>query len=119
MKEKGNPHPGKPHNQWKDLRSQRDLQNTKESAAAGLRTQKQSERSTDHLNHWCRHHSLRCLGGGWVLKLRLHRSVPRIRLGMVVWRQPKGLRNCTAGGGSGMIRAGEWKTTAEGTREKF
>ena len=42
MKEKGNPHRGKPPNPWKDQWSQRDLQEAKESAAAGLRTEKQS-----------------------------------------------------------------------------
>ena len=71
MKEKGNPHPEKQPNKQKDQLSQRDLQDTEESTAAGLRTEKQSERSTDHLNCWHRHHSLICLGGGWVLRLRL------------------------------------------------
>ena len=50
MKEKRNPHPGKPPKQGKDQWSQRDLQDTEESAGAGMRTEKQSERSTDHLN---------------------------------------------------------------------
>ena len=60
---KGNPHPQKPPIPQKDQWSQRDLQGTKEHTAAGLRTEKQSERGTDHLKHWCRHHSLRSLGG--------------------------------------------------------
>ena len=63
-KEKGNPHPEKQPNKQKDQLSQRDLQDTEESTAAGLRTEKQSERSTDHLNCWHRHHSLRFSGGG-------------------------------------------------------
>ena len=67
MKEKGNPHPGKPLNQQKDQLSQRDLQDTEKSTAAGLRTKKQSD--------WHRHHSLRHLGGGWALRFRLWRSV--------------------------------------------
>ena len=99
MKEKGNPHPGKPPNQWKDQPSQRELQETKESAPAGLRTKKQSERCTDHLNYWHRHHRLRCLGGGWVLRLRLWRSVPGSGLGLMVWIQPEGL-------GSGVLLVG-------------
>ena len=64
MKEKGNPHPEKQPNKQKDQLSQRDLQHTEESTTAGLRTEKQSERSTDHLNCWHRHHSLRFSGGG-------------------------------------------------------
>lgn len=64
MKEKGNPHPEKQPNKQKDQLSQRDLQDTEESTAAGLRTEKQSERSTDHLNCWHRHHSLRFSGEG-------------------------------------------------------
>ena len=77
MKEKRNPHPGKPPNRQKDQLSQRDLQDAKESTAAGLKTEKQSER-TDHLNHWHRHHSLRSSGGGWVLRPRLPRSLPGV-----------------------------------------
>ena len=37
---------------------------------------------------------------------------------MVVWRQPKGLRNSVKGKGNGKLRAGEWKFKAEGTQEK-
>ena len=59
MKEKGNLHPGKSPNQQKDQLSQRDLQDAKKSAAAGLRTKKQSESHTDHLNLWHRHQRLR------------------------------------------------------------
>ena len=40
MKEKGNPHPEKQPNKQKDQLSQRDLQHTEESTAAGLRTEK-------------------------------------------------------------------------------
>ena len=103
MKEKGNPHPEKQPNKQKDQLSQRDLQHTEESTAEGLRTEKQSERSTDHLNHRHRHHSLRSSGGGWVLRLRLWRSVPGKGLGLAVWGQPKGLR-------SSAPQAGEWYT---------
>ena len=39
------------------------------------------------------------LTGGWVLRLRLWRSVLRSGLGLVVWRKPKGL-------GSGALLAG-------------
>ena len=90
-KEKGNPHPGKPPNHCKDQLSWKDLQDTKERASAGLRTEKQSERSTDYLNHWHRHHSLRNLGGDWELRLRLQKSVTGSRLKLAVWRQPKSL----------------------------
>ena len=100
MKEKGNLHPWKPPNQQKHGRSQRELQEAEKSMAAGLRSRKQSERRTDHLNHWHRHHRLRCLVGGWVLRLRLWRSVPGSGLGLVVWSQPKGL-------GSSMLLVGE------------
>ena len=91
MKEKGNPHSEKPPDLQKDQPSRRDIQNAEKSAAAGLRTKKQSDRFTDHLNHWHRHHSLRCLGGGWAARLRLWRSVPGSGLVLGVWRQPKGL----------------------------
>ena len=54
--------------------------------------------------------SLRCLGRGWVLRLRLQRSVSRRELGLAVWKQPEGLESSTP-------RAGEQSTPAEGTRE--
>ena len=63
MKEKANPHTEKQPNQWKDQLSHRDLQEAEESTAAVLRTEKQSERITDHLSHWQRHHSLIFLVG--------------------------------------------------------
>ena len=47
VKEKGNPHPGKPPNQQKDQASGRELQDTEKSSAAGLRTKKQSERERE------------------------------------------------------------------------
>ena len=53
------------------------------------------------MNHWHRHHSLRHAGGGWALRHRFQRSVPGSQLGLVVWRQPKGLR-------SGALWAGGW-----------
>ena len=93
MKEKKNLHPGKPPNQQGDKLRWRDLKITEKSAAAGLRRAKQSEIHTDHLYHHPRHHSLRCLGGGWALRPRLQRSVPGRGLGLAVWRQPEGLEN--------------------------
>ena len=58
-----------------------DLKVAEKSIAAGRRIAKQSESRTDHLNHWPKLHSLRCLGGGWVLRLRLQRSVLGRELG--------------------------------------
>ena len=57
------------------------------------------------------HHSLRCTGRGWTLRLKLRRSVPGRGLELAVWRQPEGL-------GSSLPRAGEWGTTAERTQEE-
>ena len=57
------------------------------------------------------HHTLRSLGRGWVLRLRLWRSVPGRCQGLVVWRQPKVL-------GGGMPWAGEQSSTAKGTKEE-
>ena len=93
MKEKRNPHPGKPPNWQKDQLSRRDLEVTKKSAAAGLRTAKQSKNRTNHLNHWPGHHSLRSLGGGWALRLRLLRLVLGRGLGLAEWGQPEGVRS--------------------------
>ena len=76
MKEKKNPYPGKPPNWQKDQPSWQDLKVTKKITIAGLRTTKKSESCTDHMNHQPGHHSLRCSGGGWALRLRLQRSVP-------------------------------------------
>ena len=64
--------------------------------------EKQSEKPTDHLNHWHRHHSLRCSGRGWVLRFRLQRSVTKRGLGLAVWRQPKGKGVVCHRQGSGM-----------------
>ena len=47
----------------KDWLSQRDLKVLEKSTEAGLRTAKQSDSRTDHLNRWPGHHSLRCLAG--------------------------------------------------------
>ena len=82
MKEKRTPHPGKSPNQWGNQPRWRDLKVTEKSAAPGLRRAKESESHTDHLNHGPRHHSLRCSGRGWVLRLRLQRSVPREKTGV-------------------------------------
>ena len=101
MKEKRNPHPGKPPNQRGDQPRQRDLKVAEKSAAAGQRRAKYSESPTDHLRHRPGHHSQRRLGRGWLLRLRLRGSVPRRGLGLAMWGQPKGL-------GSGVPWAGEW-----------
>ena len=78
-------------------------QSCHKSAAAGLKTAKQSESHTDHLNHRPRHHSLRHLGRDWVLRLRLQRLVQGRGLGLAVWGLPKGLR-------SSAPWAGKWYT---------
>ena len=62
MKENRNPHPGKPSNEWKDELSWREVKVAEKSVIAGLRMEKKSESHTDYLNHWYRHHSLRCSG---------------------------------------------------------
>lgn len=76
-----------------------------------MRRAKHRESNIDHQYHLLGDHSLRCLEGGWALRLRLWRSVLGRGLGLTVWRQPEGL-------GSGVPRAGEWSTTAEGTQEE-
>ena len=58
-----------------------------------------------------RHHSLRCSGNGWVLRLRLQRLVPGREPGLVVWRLPEGL-------GSGTLQAGEQIAIVEETWEE-
>ena len=83
----------------------------KKSRAAELRRGKQSESCTDHLHHHPGHHSLRCSGGDWALRLRLQRSVLGRGLGLALWRQPEGL-------GRSMPQAGEQNTTAGGTQEE-
>ena len=93
VKEKRKPHPGKPPNQWGDHLRWRKIKVTVKSAATGLRRAKQSESCTDHLHHHPEWHSLRCLGGGWALRLRLQGSVLRRGQGVTVWRQPEGLRS--------------------------
>ena len=50
VKEKRNPHLGKPPNQQGDELRMRDLKVTEKSAAAGLRREKQSENLKDHLH---------------------------------------------------------------------
>ena len=73
---------------------QRDLKVVEKSAAAGLRREKQRDRHTQTIcTTTPRHHSLRCLGGGWALRFRLWRSVLERGPGLTVWRQPKGLEN--------------------------
>ena len=62
------------------------------------------------------HHSLRCLGRGWELRLGHRRSVPGRGLGLVIWRQPKGLRSSVPQ--MGEQYTGERYARAEGTWEK-
>ena len=71
-KEKGNPHPGKPPNRRGARPRRGDLRVTEKSAAARLRTNSMESRP-DHRPHLPGNHSLRCLGGGWALRLRLRR----------------------------------------------
>ena len=49
-----------------------------------------------------------CSGGGWVLRLRLWRSVLGRGLVLAVWRQPEGARGVVS-------RVGEQITKAKGT----
>ena len=111
VKEERNPHPGKPPNRWGDQLRRRDRKVGEKSTAAGRRRAEQSESHTDHLHHCPRHQSLRHLGGGRALRLRLWQSVPRRGLGLAVWRQPAGL-------GSSVPWVREWDTTAKGTWEE-
>ena len=78
-----------------------------------MRWAKQRESLIDHQYHVLEHHSLRCLEGGWVLRLGIWRgsSVPERGLGLAVCRQPKGL-------GSGAPRVREWSATAQDTQEE-
>ena len=106
VKEKRNLYPGKPHNQQDQLRW-RDFKVAEKSTAAGLRQAKQSESHTYHLHHGSRHHSPRCSGGVWALRLRIQRLILRRGLGLAVWRQSEGLSSsvpqvgdqCAAGWG--------------------
>ena len=54
---------------------------------------------------------MKYLGGGWALRLRFPRSIPERRQGLVVWRQPEGLR-------SGAPWAQKLRFTAKGTQEE-
>ena len=71
------------------------LKVAEKSTAAGMRSAKQSESCTDHLNHWPGCHILRCSLRGWALRLRLQRSVLGRGLGLALWGQPEGLRSST------------------------
>ena len=90
-----------------------ELEATEERTPAGLRT-KQSESRTDHLHHWLRHHSLRGLGRGWALRLRLQRSVPGRGQGLAVWGQPEGLRSSAPWVRQWYLQAGQWNAMAGG-----
>ena len=57
------------------------------------------------------HHSLRCSGRGWVLRLRFWRSVPGRGLGLTTWRRPEGLESSSPW-------AGEQNATAKVTPEE-
>ena len=103
LKGKRNPHHGKPPNPQEDQLRWRDLKVTEKSTEPGLRRKKQSESCIDHMHHWPRHHSLRCSGGGWVLRLRLWKSVLRKGLGLVVKES---------------LRVWEWCSTAKGIQEE-
>ena len=100
MKEKMNPHPGKAPNRCGDQPRWRDHNVAKKNTAAGLRRAKQIERSTDRLHHHSGRHCLRHLGSGWILRLRLWKSVPGRGLGLAVRGQLKDL-------GSGVPWPGE------------
>ena len=94
MKEEGNPHPGKPPNQKGDQLRWSELKVAEKSAAAALRKAKQSERHADYLHQHPGQHSLIHSGRrGWVLRLRIQRSVPGRGLGLAVYRQPEVLGN--------------------------
>ena len=107
MKEKRNPPSEKPPNPPGDQLRQRNLKVSEKSTATGLRRAKECESCKDHLNHRPGHHSLRCLGRGWALRLRLWRSVLGRGLGFAVRGQPEGLRR-------GVPRAGEVCATGWG-----
>lgn len=74
MKDKRNPHPGKPPDR-EISQDGGDLKASEKSAAAGLRRGKQREGHTDDEYHLPGHHSLRCSESGWALRLRLWWSV--------------------------------------------
>lgn len=105
-----NPYPGKPPSQGDQLR-QRDLKVIEKSSAAGLSWAKQTESHTDHWYHCHRHHSPRCSGDSWALRLRIQRSVLGRGLGLAVWRQLEQL-------GSSVPWAREPSTIAEGSWEE-
>ena len=112
MKEEGNPHPGKPSNQQGDQLRWSELKAAEKSAAAALRKAKQSERHADYLHQHPGQHSLIHSGRrGWVLRLRIQRSVPGRGLGLAEWKQPEEL-------GSGVTQDGEKNSTANGNWEE-
>ena len=57
------------------------------SAAVILRSEKQSENRTDHLNYWHGHQNLRHLGGDWALRLWLWRLPGGLGSGPSWWRE--------------------------------
>ena len=109
MKEKRNPHSGKPPNQWGDQPRWTDLKVTEKSAAAGMRRAKQSKSNTDHCTTaWTPQPEK--LGQRLGTETQALEITSRRGLGLAVWRQPEGLR-------SSVPWAGEWNTTAEATQE--
>ena len=60
-------------------------QSHQEKCSSWTEEGKKRKSYTDYLYHHLGHHSLRCLGGGWALRLRLWRSVPGRSLGLALW----------------------------------
>lgn len=72
-------------------RMEEEPQASKKRAAAGHRRAKLREPHKSSVPP-PGHHHLTHPGGGWVLRLRLWRSVPCRGLGLTVWREPEGTR---------------------------
>ena len=81
------------------------------STAAKLRMARQRQSCTDYWSYLLGYHRLRHSEAGWVLRLRLQRSVSGRGLGLAVWKQPEGARKWCAKGW-------ELTATAKGTREE-
>ena len=93
MKEERNPYPGRPPSLRGDQPRWRNLKASEKSTTAGLRRAKQRESHRDYQYHSPWTPQSKKLRQGWMLRLRLRRSVPRRRLGLTVWRQPEGPRS--------------------------
>ena len=68
-----------------------NLKASEKSAAVRLRAKQRATQTISIGTTAFGHHSLRCLGVGWVLRLRLQKSLAGRGLGLAVWRQPEGL----------------------------